>query len=151
MTLSAVVRRSVVLPLAALALVAGCGSDDVSTVPTGDGVDVTAPAAVQNLAPEEGAALIEELGAGLTVIDVRTPAEFAEGHLAGATNLDIEGGAFTAALADLDHDAPYVVYCHSGRRSAMAAQAMIDAGFTDVYDLGGILDWVGAGLPVVTA
>lgn len=143
----------VLLPVLAGALLAACGSEDDASVPTDPSgaaaTGPTTPAVVENLAPEEGAALIEQLGSALTVIDVRTPAEFAEGHLDGATNLDLEGGAFTAALADLDHEAAYVVYCHSGRRSALAAQAMIDAGFTEVYDLGGIADWIGAGLPVV--
>ena len=134
----------------ALGPLVACGSEDDSSVPTVEGTGVEAPATVQNLAPEEGATLIEQLGDALTVIDVRTPAEYAEGHLEGATNLDIEGGAFTAAIADLPRDEPYVVYCRSGRRSSAAAQAMIDAGFTDVYDLGAITDWIGAGLPVVT-
>jgi phage shock protein E len=150
MSAAQVLRRSLVLPLVAVVLLTGCGSEDDATVPTGVGSEVTAPAEVQNLAPEEGAALIESLGAGLTVVDVRTPAEFAEGHLEGATNLDIEGGQFTTAIADLPRDEPYMVYCRSGRRSSAAAQAMIDAGFTDVYDLGAITDWAGAGLPVVT-
>ena len=43
-----------------------------------------------------------------------------------------------------------MVYCHSGRRSAIAADAMVAAGFTQVYDVGGIADWEAAGLPVVT-
>ena len=147
--------RRVALPVALLASVlalgplVACGSEDDSSVPTVAGTGAQAPAEVQNVAPEEGAALIEQLGDALTVIDVRTPAEYAEGHLEGATNLDIEGGEFTAAIAELPKDASYMVYCRSGRRSSLAAHAMIDAGFTDVYDLGAITDWMGAGLPVV--
>ena len=136
--------------LLVLSLLVGCGSEDEATVPTSGGSVGVAAAVVQNVSPEEGAALIETLGGGLTVIDVRTPAEFAEGHLEGALNLDIEGGQFTAAIADLPRDESYMVYCRSGRRSAAAAQAMIDAGFTEVHDLGAITDWAGAGLPVVT-
>jgi phage shock protein E len=102
------------------------------------------------VAPADGAALIDSMGAELTIIDVRTPEEFAAGHLDGAVNYDIEGGQFSALIADLPTDGAYIVYCHSGRRSAIAAQTMIDAGFTTVYDLGGIVDWQAAGLPVVT-
>ena len=72
------------------------------------------------------------------IIDVRTPDEFAAGHISGAVNLDFEGGALASGLASLDKDAAYSVYCHSGRRSALAKQAMEEAGFSNVTDLGGI-------------
>ena len=114
------------------------------------GDDAASGTGAVKVAPADGAALIESMGDDLTVVDVRTAEEFASGHLEGATNIDIEGGQFSALIADLPRDAAYMVYCHSGRRSAIAAQAMIDAGFTQVYDLGGIVDWQAAGLPVVT-
>jgi phage shock protein E len=72
------------------------------------------------------------------VIDVRTPEEFADGHLEGAVNLSVEDGSLQEALVDLDPDASYVVYCRSGRRSAIAAELMAAAGFTSVEDLGAI-------------
>ena len=83
-----------------------------------------------------------------TVIDVRTPGEYAAGHLAGAINIDVEASDFSARIASLDKSAPYLVYCHSGRRSAIAAKTMTDAGFTDVADGGGMSDLVAAGAPV---
>ena len=70
------------------------------------------------------------------VIDVRTASEFAEGHVQGARNLDIQNGDFEAALADLDKDASYNVYCRSGNRSGAAVAMMRNAGFTNVVDLG---------------
>ena len=70
------------------------------------------------------------------VIDVRTAAEFAEGHVQGARNLDIQNGDFEAALVDLDKDLSYSVYCRSGNRSATAVAMMRNAGFTNVVDLG---------------
>lgn len=87
-----------------------------------------------------------------TIIDVRTPAEYAEGHLDGALNLDVQDQAlFTAALSDLDPDAAYIVYCRSGNRSAAATAQMIDAGFTDVTDAGGLQAAADAtGLEIVT-
>lgn len=88
---------------------------------------------------------------GVVVIDVRTPAEFATGHLAGAQNIDVESSDFAARIADLDTAATYAVYCRSGNRSATARAAMQDAGFTNVSDLsGGITAWSRAGQPVVT-
>ncbi len=87
---------------------------------------------------------------GAQVIDVRTPAEFASGHLDGAVNLDWTGGGLEQHMAELDKDAPTLVYCASGRRSAAAAKALQQAGFRNVSDLaGGIGAWQGAGLPVV--
>ena len=130
---------------------AACRNDDSSAGTTAAAVatDGAGTGAVK-VSPTDGAALIESMGAELTVIDVRTPGEFAAGHLEGAVNMDVEGGQFSALIADLPTDGAYMVYCQSGRRSALAAQAMIDAGFTQVYDLGGIADWQAAGLPVVT-
>lgn len=72
------------------------------------------------------------------IIDVRTPAEYADGHLEGAELLGLNGGQFSAALPTLDPDAQYVVYCRSGNRSAQAVQLMKDAGFTNVTDLGSL-------------
>ena len=73
-----------------------------------------------------------------TIIDVRSPEEFAAGHLEGAINLDYEGGTLEAELGSLDQGSAYIVYCQSGRRSALATTLMTEAGFTEVADLGGI-------------
>lgn len=80
------------------------------------------------------------------VIDVRTPAEVAEGYIKGATVFaDINGGNFEQVIAGLDKSKTYLVYCRSGKRSARASQEMVDAGFTQVNNLnGGIMDWTGA-------
>lgn len=87
---------------------------------------------------------------GAQVIDVRTPEEFASGHLDGAVNLDWTGGVLEQRMAELDKDAPALLYCASGRRSAEAAKALRDAGFSNVSDLaGGIGAWRSSGLPVV--
>jgi rhodanese-related sulfurtransferase len=142
--------------VAALAIsvssLAACGSDgadapadtdasaEAAAAPAG-GI-VTVPAA-------EAAALLAEQ-TDLTIIDVRTPDEFAAGHLANATNIDVEAGSFADEIAALDPAKTYAVYCHSGRRSAIAAQLMADAGFTTIYDLGGVVDLQAAGIELVT-
>lgn len=85
------------------------------------------------------------------VIDVRTASEFSEGHVKGARNLDIRNGDFDKALADLDKDAAYSVYCRSGNRSADAVERMRNAGFKNVVDLGALEEAAQSlSLPIVT-
>ena len=71
------------------------------------------------------------------VVDVRTPAEYAGGHLDGAINIDLQSAEFDATISELDPGDEYVVYCQSGNRSAQAVAAMEAAGL-DVTDAGGI-------------
>jgi len=83
---------------------------------------------------------------GTVLLDVRTPAEFATGHLTGARNVDIEGSGFASQIASLDKNATYAVYCHSGNRSGAALEQMAAAGFTHLYDLaGGLTAWQAMG------
>ncbi len=89
---------------------------------------------------------------GVTVVDVRTPAEFAAGHVAGAINIDVESADFATRIADLDTAGTYAVYCRSGRRSAIAADQLADAGFANVYNLdGGLTDLLAVGAPAATS
>jgi phage shock protein E len=74
------------------------------------------------------------------VLDVRTPGEFAAGHLANAHNIDVESSTFGSAILKLDKHATYAVYCHSGRRSAIATAQMEKAGFDHIYNLNGGLE-----------
>ena len=84
------------------------------------------------------------------VIDVRTPAEFAEGHLEGAVNIDWQDAGFADAVSALDKDGTYVIYRRSGNRSAQAIDAMTSMGFTDLTNAGGYLDASNlTGLPLV--
>jgi len=84
------------------------------------------------------------------VLDVRTPGEFAGGHLKEALNIDIKAPDFADRLDKLDKSNAYLVYCRGGVRSLRAMGLMKDKGFKQVYDLeGGILKWQDAGLPVV--
>ncbi|MHB1472574.1 MAG: rhodanese-like domain-containing protein [Dermatophilaceae bacterium] len=87
---------------------------------------------------------------GTIVLDVRTPAEFASGHLPQAQNIDIEAADFATRIAALDKNATYAVYCHSGNRSGVALEQMAGVGFTHLYDLaGGVGAWQGMGGPMV--
>lgn len=83
------------------------------------------------------------------LVDVRTPAEFAQGHIADALLIDFKAADFDALCAEkLDKARPVAIYCRSGKRSAAAAQRLAAAGFT-VYNLqGGILEWIASGKPL---
>lgn len=72
------------------------------------------------------------------ILDVRTPEEFAAGHLDGAVLVDIKDPSFDTKLAALDPSVSYVVYCRSGNRSAQAVERMKAAGFSDLTDLGSL-------------
>ena len=103
---------------------------------------------VTNMNVSEFSAKIAE--AGVIVLDVRTPAEFAEGYIEGARLIDFQSGNFENEIASLDKNATYAVYCRSGNRSGQAVKVMHDAGFHNVYNLnGGVIDWANAGLPLV--
>jgi rhodanese-related sulfurtransferase len=84
---------------------------------------------------------------GATLVDVRTPAEFAAGHLAGATNIDVTAADFAARVKALDTGGTYVVYCHSGNRAAAAVDQMDALGFTHAVNGGGFADLASAGVP----
>jgi rhodanese-related sulfurtransferase len=79
------------------------------------------------------------------VIDVRTPAEWQQGVIAGADLfIDYNGANFKQQIAKLDKSKTYIIYCRSGGRSAGASQVMTDAGFKNVINMqGGIMSWGG--------
>jgi rhodanese-related sulfurtransferase len=78
------------------------------------------------------------------LLDVRTPGEYALGHLKSAINIDVLGGNFMGKLEDIPRDQPVYVYCRSGSRSAAACRMMKKAGFANVVNVsGGIMAWKG--------
>lgn len=124
-------RALAIIPLLSIALLSACGQ----------------PARRGAVTPE---AFERAIAPNAQLIDVRTADEFAGGHLDGALNLDWTSGQLQARMSALDKDAPVLVYCASGRRSAAAREALLHAGFKDVTDLdGGIQAWVANGKPVV--
>lgn len=114
-------RKMFVATITALVMLAGCSSSSENLTPSNDEIDV--------------------------VIDVRTVAEFTESHVEGSLNLDVESGTFEASLESLDKDATYLVYCRSGRRSAIAADLMRSKGF-EVLDAGSLENMVNLGWPI---
>jgi phage shock protein E len=125
------IRRGVLPLLAAIAL-AGCGGE-------GDGT----PAA-QAPPPAATATTPSPQTSARTVVDVRTPEEYASGHAPGAVNIDVQAPEFRAQVEELDAGESYLVYCRSGNRSAQAAAVMREVGL-DVEDGGGLDDMAAAG------
>ena len=81
------------------------------------------------------------------LLDVRTPEEFAAGHIPGARNLNVNDPGFRAQIAELDPEITYLVYCRSGRRSQGACQIMGQAGLDRLYELmPGFNGWKSAGM-----
>ena len=79
-----------------------------------------------------------QLSEDAIVLDVRTPEEFAGGHLEGAQLLDFNSGEFAAALPSLDPEAEYVIYCRSGNRAGQAAALMEKAGIGAATNAGSL-------------
>ena len=90
-----------------------------------------------DLSSERARELVE---AGARLIDVRSPAEFASGHIDGARNIPVGEIASRSAEAGAP-DSPVVVYCASGTRSAMARRALRAKGYRQVYNLGPMSRW----------
>ncbi|MCB0771067.1 MAG: rhodanese-like domain-containing protein [Flavobacteriales bacterium] len=85
---------------------------------------------------------------GALLLDVRTPAEFNSGHIAGATNMDWSAHDYETRFATLDPATPVMVYCAAGGRSEQAKQYLVDRGFQVTQLLEGMGGWREAGLPV---
>ncbi len=133
--------------LAATLFLGGCSAASVTG--TSGPTAAVAPAAGSSLSPADFAAAAKL--PDTVLLDVRTPSEFAAGHLAGAVNLDVQSAAFPQAAAALDPAKNYAIYCHSGNRSKTAMTAMGQAGFSHLFDLaGGITAWQSSGGQVVT-
>lgn len=78
----------------------------------------------------------------VTLLDVRTPKEFQDGHIEGAKNINYFDKTFKNELAKLDKKTPVYVYCRSGGRSGKAMNIMKEMGFKTVYNLmGGFISW----------
>ncbi len=126
--------KKLIASFAALIFLAGCSS--------------TRSATTVNLNVSEFSQKITE--PDVIILDVRTPEEFASGHIEGALNIDFNSGDFANEITRLNPSENYAIYCRSGSRSGQAASIMHKAGFHDVSNLnGGVIDWTNAGLPLV--
>lgn len=84
----------------------------------------------------------------LQIVDVRTPEEYQEGHISHAKNINWNDPLFKEIIEDLDKSRPLYIYCRSGKRSAAAAEILIERGFEVIELQGGILHWQENQLPI---
>jgi len=97
----------------------------------------------------EGAAKLLSSTNKIVVLDVRTPAEYDEGHMARAINLDFNAAGFAEQLGKLDRQTTYLVHCGAGGRSTKALDQFQKLGFKSVVHLdGGLKAWLKAGKPI---
>lgn len=153
------VLRLIILSVLCGLLIAACSGDSEFEEIGGAVADAAAEEAgslaevgpgVRLVSAADGSAIQADPPEDLVILDVRTPDEFAEGHVEGATMLDFYQPDFAERLAELDPDQPYLLYCRSGNRSEQAAALMEQLGFRDVAEVdGGILAWTSGGHPVV--
>lgn len=119
--------------LAAAFVLSACSVDQTTETGEGDpSRKITAEEAKKRM----------ESGDDIIILDVRTEEEYLEGHIPGAVllpNGEIVEGELQEELPDTDQE--ILVYCRSGNRSAQAAKKLTEAGYTNVYDFGGINDW----------
>ena len=86
----------------------------------------------------------------LVILDIRTPGEFAAGHIAGAINVDYYGRDFVDRLKTLDRNKEYLIYCRSGNRTGKSLPIFADLGFDRIWHLDrGLIGWVKAQFPLV--
>ena len=124
---------------AAVVLLVGCNRTPApGTAPSSATAPSAAPASAAAAEHVDGAAAKKLVQGGARLVDVRTPEEYAAGHIEGAVNVPVD----TVEAHDLgEKDQPIVVYCASGRRSARAAAALRAKGFVKLYDLGPMSAW----------
>ena len=114
-------------------------------------VSLTAGSPIMDVTVEQAQKLMQQRAGqkDFVVLDVRTPGEFSEGHLAGAVNVDLLAPDFAARLNAMDRGKSYLVYCRTGNRSTKAVHTMEQLGFRSVHHMvSGIVGWEKKGLPL---
>ncbi|MGL4650170.1 MAG: rhodanese-like domain-containing protein [Caldilineaceae bacterium] len=140
--------------LLSFGLAACGGADQTAPASAANGAEPAAASASQiamadspqQLSPQTYNEKFAAAGAAHQLIDVRTAAEFESGSISGAVNIPVE--ELEQRLDEVVGGQPVVVFCRSGNRSNLAARILDDAGFTGVYDLGGVVAWQAAGFPL---
>ena len=122
--------KKLVFLLLAVMLLTACGQD-IENDQGAVYVNITAEEAMQIMDTEEG----------YIILDARTQEEYDEGHIPGAIVISHEEITEKAEEVLTDKDQLILVYCRSGRRSKIAAEALVELGYTNIKEFGGIIDW----------
>ena len=111
-------------------LITGCGALS----------NMNSESSSSRITAEQGKTMMED-GQEYILLDVRTQEEYDNGHIEGAILIPVDVLQSRAADELPDVNARIIIYCRSGNRSATAARMLADLGYTQVYDMGGIMDW----------
>ena len=122
--------KKLVFLLLAVMLLTACGQD----------IENDQGAVYVNITAEEAKEIIDS-EEGYIILDVRTQEEYDQGHIPGATQISHEEIAEKAEGVLTDKNQLILVYCRSGRRSKIAAEALVELGYTNIKEFGGIIDW----------
>lgn len=132
-------RKMLILAFALLLSICGC-SNTVTNEPDSQNVE-TVKVAFQQITAEKAKQMMDE-HADVLILDVREQSEYDAGHIPGAVLLPVGSiNEKSAAAVILEKDTVTLVYCRSGNRSKTASKALVDLGYTQIYEFGGIIDW----------
>ena len=122
--------KKLVFLLLAVMMLTACGQD----------TEKDQGAVYMNITAEEAKQIMDS-EEGYIILDVRTQEEYDQGHIPGAILISHEEIAEKAEDVLTDKDQLILVYCRSGRRSKIAAEALVELGYTNIKEFGGIIDW----------
>ena len=122
--------KKLVFLLLAVMMLTACGQDKENNQ----------GAAYLNSTAEEAKQIMDS-EEGYIILDVRTQEEYDQGHIPGAFVISHEEIAEKAEEVLTDKDQLILVYCRSGRRSKIASEALVELGYTNIKEFGGIIDW----------
>lgn len=94
----------------------------------------------QQISPEDAKEIMDEQD-DIVILDVRTEAEYEDGHIEGAIVIPVNELEYVVESEIEDYDQTILVYCRSGNKSKMAAVILTELGYNNVYEFGGIMDW----------
>ena len=122
--------QKLILFLLAAMMLTACGQD----------INNDQGAVYMNITAEEAKRIMDS-EEGYIILDVRTQEEYDQGHIPGAIVISHEEIEEKAEQVLTDKDQLILVYCRSGRRSKLAAEALVELGYTNIKEFGGIIDW----------
>ena len=122
--------KKLIFLLLAVMMLTACGQDKENNQ----------GAVYMNIKAEEAKQIMDS-EEGYIILDVRTQEEYDQGHIPGAIVISHEEIAEKAEEVLPDKNQLILVYCRSGRRSKIAAEALVELGYTNIKEFGGIIDW----------
>ncbi|WP_040191553.1 rhodanese-like domain-containing protein [Clostridium culturomicium] len=133
-------KKYIFISLTVVILLTGCVKNEIDNKTQVENQISRAAEGVINISAEEAKKIIDTEEHEI-VLDVRSVEEYKEGHIEGAVLLPSDEIKEKVENLIQDKNKTILLYCRSGRRSAAAAKDLIDFGYTNVYDFGGIIDW----------